>query len=147
VTAQEVDALHIQMRRTIVEAGGRIDAVYLCPHIPDAGCDCRKPMPGLLVSAASDLGLNLDRCLLVGDSITDLGAAQAAGCPAILVRSGLSGHLLDNIDDASLAPPMAVVPDLGAAVELLIDQLESSGAPEPSQHVAPMRTLTSVASA
>jgi D-glycero-D-manno-heptose 1,7-bisphosphate phosphatase len=66
----------------------RIDAWYHCPHRPDAGCPCRKPAPGLLRDAATALGIDLARSVLVGDKISDLQAARAAGVRAVLVRTG-----------------------------------------------------------
>ncbi len=61
-----------------------IAAVYYCPHAPDAGCRCRKPRPGLLLQAARDWKIDLGRSILIGDSPSDVGAAQAAGCLSIL---------------------------------------------------------------
>jgi D-glycero-D-manno-heptose 1,7-bisphosphate phosphatase len=70
--------------------GARIDALYYCPHTPDAGppCECRKPRPGLLLQAAVDLALDLKLSYLVGDKWSDLAAGREAGCRAILVLSG-----------------------------------------------------------
>jgi D-glycero-D-manno-heptose 1,7-bisphosphate phosphatase len=120
VTAQAVDALHNHMRQRIAEAGGRIDAIYVCPHHPDDGCDCRKPKPGLLLKAASDLGLRLDHCLLIGDLATDISAAKAVDCSAILVSSGLSGSRQGALDRQSGAAYSTVVSDLSAAVEVVL---------------------------
>lgn len=81
-----------QLQRQIVAeitvAGGRIDASYLCPHHPQAGCDCRKPAPGMLLRAARELDLDLSRSWLVGDALSDLEAARVAGVRGILVRTG-----------------------------------------------------------
>src|ERR1035437_5085718 len=65
-------------------AGGRVDAVYYCPHRPDETCGCRKPRPGLLEQASRDWRIDLGRSVLVGDSATDLDAAAAVGCRAVL---------------------------------------------------------------
>src|SRR3569623_3486621 len=69
-------------------AGGRIDAFFFCPHTPAARCACRKPAPGLLQQAAAALALDLRRSVLVGDKRSDLEAARAVGCGAVLVRTG-----------------------------------------------------------
>ncbi|MBK8047610.1 MAG: D-glycero-beta-D-manno-heptose 1,7-bisphosphate 7-phosphatase [Anaerolineales bacterium] len=95
ITEAEVQTLHTQMLDVIGEAGGRIDGIFICPHPPDAGCDCRKPQPGLLLQAAAAFGLDLRRCLFIGDTMTDFQAAQAAGCPCVLVRTGRQGAQLD----------------------------------------------------
>jgi histidinol-phosphate phosphatase family protein len=77
-----------QITRRFVEElrrdGARIDAAYYCPHTVEADCRCRKPRPGLLQEAARDWGADLRRSVFVGDSATDLEAATAVGCKAIL---------------------------------------------------------------
>jgi D-sedoheptulose 7-phosphate isomerase len=65
-------------------AGGRVDAVYYCPHRPDESCGCRKPRPGLLEQASRDWRIDLGQSVLVGDSATDLDAAATVGCRAVL---------------------------------------------------------------
>ena len=82
-----------RVNRAIAEALGRsgatVDGWYLCPHRPDEGCACRKPRPGLLRTAAADLGIDLPRSVMVGDKVSDLEAAEAAGVGAsVLVRTG-----------------------------------------------------------
>ena len=71
------------MHRDVMQSGGRIDAVYHCPHNWDDGCDCRKPKPGLLFQAQRDFNLDLTRTLFVGDDDRDGAAAEAAECPFI----------------------------------------------------------------
>ncbi|HXJ95107.1 MAG TPA: HAD family hydrolase [Terriglobia bacterium] len=68
----------------LTRAGAPITAAYYCPHAPDAGCQCRKPRPGLLLRAARDWRINLSRSILIGDSPSDVEAARAAGCRSIL---------------------------------------------------------------
>jgi D-glycero-D-manno-heptose 1,7-bisphosphate phosphatase len=73
----------------IEEAGGRIDGVFMCPHAPEDGCDCRKPEPGLLLRAAQNLSLDLGRSIIIGDAVSDLLAGQNAGVlTRILLKSG-----------------------------------------------------------
>lgn len=73
----------------IAAAGGRVDAVMVCPHRPEDGCDCRKPKPGLLLRAAVEHSLDLSRSILIGDALTDLMAGRAAGVHMlVLVRTG-----------------------------------------------------------
>jgi histidinol-phosphate phosphatase family protein len=81
MTEADLDAIHDRMRREAAEAGGRIDAIYCCPHDWDAGCACRKPSPGMLYQAQRDLALDLTRTPFVGDDERDEAAAVAAGCP------------------------------------------------------------------
>ncbi len=70
-------------------AGGRIDRVYVCPHTPQDGCDCRKPRPGMILQAARELHLDLRRSILIGDALSDLQAGLAAGVGEVaLVSTG-----------------------------------------------------------
>jgi D-glycero-D-manno-heptose 1,7-bisphosphate phosphatase len=87
VTKESVDAIHFRMLQVIRRAGGRLDAIYYCPHHPDDGCPCRKPRPGLLIQAADELNLDLAQSWFVGNNQTDLEAALAAGVQPVLVRS------------------------------------------------------------
>jgi D-glycero-D-manno-heptose 1,7-bisphosphate phosphatase len=79
VTRQQIHALHDWMTEQVEEAGGRIDGLFICPHGPEAGCDCRKPQPGLFLEGAEVFDLDLSRSAMVGDTLTDMQAAHAAG--------------------------------------------------------------------
>ena len=108
--APTIQAIHDRMVAEAAAAGGRIDGVFVCPHRPEDGCDCRKPKPGLVYQAAEVLGLDLAASLLIGDSPTDVQAAAAAGVRAIRV-----GPRPQAGADAG-APVAAWVPDAAAAV-------------------------------
>jgi D-glycero-D-manno-heptose 1,7-bisphosphate phosphatase len=77
--------IHERMKAQAAQSGGRIDAVYYCPHDWDEGCSCRKPRPGMLFQAQRDFHLDLSRTVFVGDDERDAEAADAAGCPSVLV--------------------------------------------------------------
>jgi D-glycero-D-manno-heptose 1,7-bisphosphate phosphatase len=83
-----LNAIHDKMHRALAQVGGRIDAVFFCPHAQDAGCDCRKPKPGLYEEIASRLNVNLRNVPAVGDSLRDLQAATAVGAAPLLVLTG-----------------------------------------------------------
>ena len=73
----------------VQSAGGRIDGVYMCPHAPEYGCSCRKPKPGLLLTAAKEFSIKLSQSVMIGDALTDIIAGQAAGVRNnILVLTG-----------------------------------------------------------
>lgn len=97
ISAEQVELIHARLQKQVAEAGGRIDAFFICPHHPDVHCDCRKPQPGLLTQAADAFALDLSMCTFIGDSLTDLQAAEHAGCRSILVRSGRQGHQIDAL--------------------------------------------------
>lgn len=88
ITLEQAEQINWRVIAQVTGDGGRIDAAYLCPHRPDENCDCRKPKPGMLLRATHDLDLDLARSVMIGDAITDMQAAQAAGVRAILVKTG-----------------------------------------------------------
>jgi D-glycero-D-manno-heptose 1,7-bisphosphate phosphatase len=88
-----LNAIHARMNRELTAVGGRIDAVFFCPHGPDDGCRCRKPLPGLIEKIAERYGLDAGEMHVVGDSLRDLQAGAAAGCQTHLVRTGKSASL------------------------------------------------------
>ncbi len=81
-----LNKIHGKMKKEVAEGGGRIDAIYYCPHGWDDGCDCRKPKPGMLFMAQKDFHLDLTKTIFIGDDERDEMAGRAAGCPTILVN-------------------------------------------------------------
>ncbi len=116
VSWAEVDAINRRMVREIETAGGRIDGIYVCPHRPDEGCECRKPKPGLLYRAAGELDLELASSYCVGDALSDVQAALAAGCIPFLVLSGRGREELARARDAGTVDFVYGF-DLAAAVD------------------------------
>jgi D-glycero-D-manno-heptose 1,7-bisphosphate phosphatase len=84
----DLDGIHRLMLEQIAKADGKIDSIYVCPHIDADYCDCRKPRPGLIEQAYADYGFDRETTWMVGDSDRDIEAALAAGCRAALVHSG-----------------------------------------------------------
>lgn len=114
-----LNAIHAKMNAELALYGGRIDAVFFCPHAPDESCSCRKPLPGLLIDAGRRFGVDLSEVPMVGDSLRDLQAGVAAGCQPHLVRTGKAAVLNDE-DLAGLeraVPGTVVHADLAAFVE------------------------------
>ncbi len=116
-----VDLAAVGQRIDQLLGSARIDATYHCPHHPEGTveelrieCECRKPRPGMLLQAAAEHGLDLGNSIFVGDKDSDLSAARAAGCGAVLVRTGygaqverelganhpLYDHVFDSLSDA-----------------------------------------------
>jgi histidinol-phosphate phosphatase family protein len=100
---QDLAAIHAKMIADVQAAGGRIDAVYHCPHDKDGGCNCRKPKPGMLLQAGREHPeVDLKLSLLVGDSVSDMEAAKAARVPAVFigkVRIDLPDNVLTALPD------------------------------------------------
>jgi histidinol-phosphate phosphatase family protein len=85
MTEDDLLRIHERMKTELAEAGGEIAAIYYCPHDWNDSCECRKPKPGLLFRAQRELNLDLSRTVFVGDDERDREAAEAAGCPFVLV--------------------------------------------------------------
>jgi len=107
-----LEAIHAKMLRLTAEAGGRIEAIYFCPHGPNDICDCRKPLDGLFLRFAAEMEADLSRTFAIGDSLRDIQAAESAGAKPILVRTGkgektaidnphLNVPIFDNLYDAA----------------------------------------------
>jgi len=102
--------IHRKMVATLERAGAHIDAVYVCPHHPDEGCDCRKPSPTLAIRAVADIGIALDQSYMIGDDPKDVKAGRAAGCRTILLAAdpaqqredlqGICDHAAADLFDA-----------------------------------------------
>tara|TARA_R110000782_G_scaffold91456_14_gene174706 strand:- start:1848 stop:2408 length:561 start_codon:yes stop_codon:yes gene_type:complete len=111
-------AMHEKMRDLVTAAGGRIDHIAICPHGPDADCECRKPRPGLLLQIGKHFGVEMTGVPFVGDSVRDLEAALAAGARPILVRSGNGRAAEKNLPSALRG--VEVYDDLSAAAATLL---------------------------
>jgi D-glycero-D-manno-heptose 1,7-bisphosphate phosphatase len=94
-----VNAVHVHMVQRVQAVGGRIDAVFFCPHTPEDHCECRKPLPGMMLDIGNRYGVDLSTVPMASDTVRDLEAAQAAGCPAHLILSGRAA-LCDEVQRA-----------------------------------------------
>ena len=111
-----LNAIHDKMVRAVSQAGGRIDAIFFCPHTNADKCACRKPKPGMFNEIAQRYNTDLTDVPAIGDSLRDLNAALAAGAQPILV---LTGKGEKTHADPDLPPGIPVFPDLAAAVASL----------------------------
>lgn len=86
MSEQELADIHERMQRELMErTGHRFDAIYHCPHDRGEGCDCRKPLPGMLLQAARDNPIDLAASWMIGDTESDVEAGIAAGCSTVLI--------------------------------------------------------------
>ncbi len=88
--------IHNKMHRLTQQLGGKIDAVYYCPHTPSDHCLCRKPKPGLLNNFATEKNIDLSSVYFIGDKLSDIQAAEAAGAIPMLVKTGKGQKTLNN---------------------------------------------------
>lgn len=122
LTEEMLHTIHDKLKQLLAAVDGYIDAIYYCPHMANAklaaykiDCRCRKPGIGMLEQARDDLGIDLAKSVVVGDSTTDISAGIRAGCSTILVETGFGGQ-----DGKTVANPDATVADISAAVTLIL---------------------------
>lgn len=121
-----VEDIHQRMISTVEQAGGRIDHVLYCPHLPAEDCACRKPKPGMLLEAAERWNIDLAGSFLVGDAITDLQAGWVVGCNTVLVKSGRGAEQWANLQKQGGHPENVVfnvAEGLSAAAHWIAQQL------------------------
>jgi D-glycero-D-manno-heptose 1,7-bisphosphate phosphatase len=123
-----LNAVHAHMLKSLAAVGGRIDAIFYCPHAPDEGCSCRKPAPGLLQQSAERYGVTLAGVPYVGDSLRDMQAAEAAACRPHLVLTGRHAHLAGQPLPAQFPANTRVHADLAAFVDHLLADVAAPGA-------------------
>jgi D-glycero-D-manno-heptose 1,7-bisphosphate phosphatase len=127
---EAVRVVHAALDAMLRDRGTHVDAYFFCPHHPNAtveryraACECRKPRPGMLRRAASELGLDLTASAMVGDRISDIEAGARAGCRTVLVETGMhTAPPIESMDGAMTANPDFVAPDLGRAVAWILGE-------------------------
>jgi D-glycero-D-manno-heptose 1,7-bisphosphate phosphatase len=116
-TLDTLARIHNKMLDLVRDKGGEIDAIFFCPHGPDDGCRCRKPLPGLYEEIADRLKVNLGGVWTVGDTERDVVAATAVGAKAALVRTGKGQRTLKKSKSLNGVPVFA---DLTAFTDALL---------------------------
>lgn len=91
IRPEEARAVQARVEALFAAEGVTFDGAYFCFHSPDEGCGCRKPAPGMLLQAARELGLDLARCVMIGDKVSDVEAGVAAGCTSLYFGEGTPG--------------------------------------------------------
>lgn len=118
-TLSTLARIHRALRRLLRQKGARLDAIYFCPHHPEAGrrarCRCRKPGTAMIEKAAKRFSIDLPSSYFVGDTTTDVKTAKNAGCRSILVKTGYGGK-----DGAYRVKPDAAARDLSHAARLIL---------------------------
>jgi len=121
ITRERLDQINAHIRDQLAKEGGRIDAIFFCPHRPEENCPCRKPKPGMLLEALRRFGANAADTPMAGDGLRDLQAAKAAGCKRHLLRSGNGAKTqADGIPHGVL--PVHVHENLAAMVDALLGE-------------------------
>jgi D-glycero-D-manno-heptose 1,7-bisphosphate phosphatase len=112
-----LNAIHDRLLRALAQLGGRIDAIFFCPHAQEDGCACRKPKPGLFEEIRLRLNIGLEGVPSVGDALRDLQAAAAVGAQPMLVLTGKGRR---TAREGGLPPGTQTYPDLAAAARAII---------------------------
>lgn len=112
-----LNAIHDKMHKALAQVGGRVDALFYCPHAAEDGCSCRKPKTGMIEEIGRRFNIELSRVAGVGDALRDLQAFASAGCQPLLVRTGKGEQTLA---EGHLPAGTIVLPDLAAAVQHII---------------------------
>ena len=108
--------IHAHMRERVRSAGGELAGVYYCPHLPDAGCECRKPKPGMFRTLERELGVSVAGAPYIGDRMSDVEAAEVVGARPMLVRTGTGAATVALLGSR----PVPVFDDLAAAARSLL---------------------------
>ncbi len=124
-SAGDLDGIHAKLRYLLGEAGVSLDAIYVCPHHPDDGCDCRKPNRGLIDRAVSEQRIDLTRSYLIGDHARDIELAKRVGSRGILVTTG--AVLPEQVEGLTASGPVPdrVASSLAEAVDWLLTDARS----------------------
>ncbi len=121
ISPEELENIHSKMKASVESQGGKISDIFFCPHLPDDGCDCRKPEPGLILQAQKKYTIDLAASVMIGDSARDIECAHNAGCGrTILVKTGNSREAQQILAEKDLRPDY-VAQDLHDAARWLLD--------------------------
>lgn len=121
ISLHELEQIHTRMRHMVQSNGGKIKDVFYCPHMPDDGCDCRKPQPGLIHQAQKKYHIDLSAAIIVGDSDRDIVCGRNAGCGrAVMVKTGNSKKAQRLLAEKGIAPDF-VAEDLYEAAQWIIN--------------------------
>jgi D-glycero-D-manno-heptose 1,7-bisphosphate phosphatase len=120
ISPQELEHIHSKMKDVIESKGGKIDDIFICPHLPSDECACRKPLPGLIYQAQSKYDIDLAASVMIGDSGRDIQCGFNAGCgQTILVRTGNGKDAEHILTEAGLSTDY-VAKDLYDAAQWLL---------------------------
>ncbi len=128
-----IDQVHERLRELLAAEGARLDGIYYCPHHPRVGaeayrkdCECRKPKPGMLFRARDEMGVDLARSYMIGDSVRDIEAGRRGGATPVLVLTGYGRGEWEHQRERWTVEPAHVAPDLLDAVRWILAR-EASG--------------------
>jgi heptosyltransferase II len=125
VTLKDLEAIHARLQGLLELEDAALDAIYFCPHHPDAGCRCRKPNVGMVERAVSELQLDLRRSYVIGDHARDIQLAHRVGAKAILITTALVDAQALDMLKTEQAMPDAVAKSMAEAVDWILEDVKT----------------------
>jgi D-glycero-D-manno-heptose 1,7-bisphosphate phosphatase len=120
IDLEQLAKVHRRLAEMLIRFDVRLDGIYFCPHGPDDGCNCRKPLPGMVHQAAADHGFDPRQAWVIGDKEVDVGLGHALGAKSILVRTGY-GKRYESETKADF-----IADDLAGAIDLILDGMRQN---------------------
>lgn len=121
IPLEKAEKINERVSKVVKDYGGRLDALYMCPHKPEDHCNCRKPHPGMLLQAAKDLNIDLSLSYMIGDALSDLKAGWTANVrESILVRTG-RGETQSSLPEVKNLKPFPIVDTLADALDYILN--------------------------
>ena len=118
-TIETLMAIHQKLDEELLKIGGKVDAIFYCPHGPDDACNCRKPKPGMLLEIGQRFNVPLTDVFFIGDSLSDIKAASNASAKPMLVRTG-KGIKAEKILLSECNKSVPIFDDLDSAVTAIL---------------------------
>jgi len=125
ITLKDLEAIHARLQGLLEQEDAALDAIYFCPHHPDAGCRCRKPNVGMVERAVSELQLDLRRSYVIGDHARDIQLAHRVGAKAILITTALVDAQALDMLKTEQAMPDAVAKSMAEAVDWILEDVKT----------------------
>jgi D-glycero-D-manno-heptose 1,7-bisphosphate phosphatase len=122
IAPAQLEQVHTRLQDLLTAEGVTLDGIYFCPHGPDDGCGCRKPLPGMIEQAARELRFDPAEAFVVGDKGIDIDVGRNVGATTILVRTGYGAET----ERDNLASPHYIADDLTAAARWILARAEAS---------------------
>ncbi len=122
ITPAQLEQVHARLVQLLADEGVTLDGIYFCPHGPDEGCDCRKPLPGMIHQAARDLHFDPAEAFMVGDKGIDIDAGRNVGATTVLVRTGYGAET----ERENRTSPHFIADDLPAAARWILARAEAT---------------------
>ena len=120
ISLEELGHIHAVLMQSVRSNGGEIKDIFYCPHMPEDGCDCRKPEPGMILQAQHKHSIDLEDAVMVGDSYRDIECGINAGCGhTVLVKTGIHENAEQRLADKGIVPDY-VAEDLNDAASWII---------------------------